>query len=175
MPSSAASASATPRLATPVDFAAVLALNAGSVQFLSPLDAERLRRLDAQAERHWVVEDADRVLAFMLVFREGADYDSVNYRWFAARYPRFLYVDRIVVSPSARGRGIAAGLYRQAFAHAAASGMPWVAAEYDIAPPNPVSARFHASFGFREVGRQAVAGGSKSVTLQLAPVVDAAG
>ncbi|MEZ5478989.1 MAG: hypothetical protein R3E95_16365 [Thiolinea sp.] len=39
--------------------------------------------------------------------------------------------------------------------------------EYDLEPPNPASARFHAGFGFREVGRQTVAGGKKQVSLQV--------
>lgn len=163
-----------PRLATPADFDSVLALNTESERFLSPLDAARLAQLDAEAERHWVIEAAGRVVAFVLVFRERADYDSVNYRWFVARCPKFLYVDRIVVSPTYRGRGIAAQLYRQVFEHAAASGVPWVAAEYDIEPPNPGSAHFHAALGFREVGRQAVADGRKSVTLQVTLADDSA-
>jgi hypothetical protein len=160
----------TARLATPADFDAVLALNAESEHFLSPLTAARLARLHDQSERHWAIEAAGHVVGFAMVFREGTDYDSVNYRWFAARYPRFLYVDRIVVAAGHQGRGIGAQLYRLVFDHAAASGVPWVAAEYDVLPPNAASANFHARLGFREVGRQSVADGRKTVTLQLAPV-----
>jgi predicted GNAT superfamily acetyltransferase len=42
-----------------------------------------------------------------------------------------------------------------------------VACEYDVEPPNDASARFHARFGFGEVGRQRLAGG-KQVSLQMA-------
>lgn len=159
----------TARQATPADFDAVLALNAESEHFLSPLTAARLARLHDLSERHWVIEVAGCVVAFVMAFREGADYDSVNYRWFAARYPRFLYVDRVVVAASHQGRGLGAQLYRLVFAHAAATGVPWIAAEYDVLPPNPASANFHRRLGFREVGRQAVTDGRKTVTLQLAP------
>ena len=32
--------------------------------------------------------------------------------------------------------------------------LPVVTCEFDIEPPNPVSAGLHATFGFREVGQQ---------------------
>jgi len=48
--------------------------------------------------------------------------------------------------------------------------VPVVTCEYDVDPPNPGSERFHTRFGFREVGRQVVAGGKKSVSLQAAIV-----
>jgi hypothetical protein len=43
-----------------------------------------------------------------------------------------------------------------------------VAAEFDVDPPNPASARFHAKFGFHEVGRQVVPYGMKEVSMQAA-------
>jgi predicted GNAT superfamily acetyltransferase len=154
----------------PDDAAAVLALNAASVSVLSPLDADALARLAAQAASFRVVAEGGRVDAFLLALREGADYASPNYRWFAARHPRFVYIDRIVVAADARGGGLGATLYADLFAHARAHGVPWLACEFDIDPPNPASARFHARFGFQEVGRQRVAGGAKEVSLQMAAV-----
>ena len=47
---------------------------------------------------------------------------------------------------------------------------PVVTCGFDIEPPNPVSAGLHATFGFREVGQQPVAGGTMTVALQVAPV-----
>jgi predicted GNAT superfamily acetyltransferase len=158
------------RPATPADLPAVLVLNEQSVQFLSPLSAERLARLHGLAALHCVVEQGGVVIAFLLAFREGTDYDSVNYTWFAERYARYLYIDRIVVAPDARARGAGSALYEHAFAHAARAAVPMLACEFDIQPANPASARFHARFGFREVGRQSVAGGSKRVSLQAADV-----
>ena len=48
--------------------------------------------------------------------------------------------------------------------------LPAVTCEFDIAPPNPVSAGLHGKFGFREVGQQLVAGDTNAVSLQAAPV-----
>jgi len=158
------------RPASPADFPSVLALNEESVQFLSPLTAERLLQLHEQAALHQVVEDEGQVVAFLLAFRDGARYDSVNYQWFASRYASFLYIDRVVVSQRLQAKGAGSALYRQAFAFAATAGMPLLTCEFDVEPPNPISERFHARFGFHEVGRQLVANGKKVVSLQAAPV-----
>ena len=156
------------RPATRADFSTALALNEQSVQFLSPLSARRLARLHAASALHCVAEQDGCVIAFLLAFREGADYDSVNYAWFAQRYPRFLYIDRVVVALDSRAHGTGSALYAHAFKHAAQAGVPILACEFDLEPANPVSERFHAKFGFREVGRQWVAGGRKRVSLQTA-------
>ncbi len=158
------------RAAVAADFPALLALNAESVHFLSPLDAARLRRLHTQAAYHRVVEMQGRVAAFLLALREGADYDSPNYRWFAQRYPRFLYVDRVVVARAAQGQGLGAKLYDDIIAVAAASGVAQLTCEFDLDPPNPASARFHQRHGFHEVGTQWLGAGKKQVSLQVREV-----
>jgi predicted GNAT superfamily acetyltransferase len=152
------------------DFGQILALNAESVNFLSPLDEVRLRHLHDQAAYHRVVDDDGTIGAFLLAFREGADYDSPNYAWFAREYPQFLYIDRIVVSMIARGRGLGAQLYNDIIAFASQSRIDKLTCEFDIDPPNPASAKFHAYFGFREVGRQRIGDGKKEVSLQVRPV-----
>ena len=163
------------RDATAEDFDAVLALNHESVRFLSPMDGERLAMLHREACYHRVALLQGQVVAFLLAFREGSSYDSPNYRWFAQAYPRFLYVDRVVVSNAAQGRGLGQRFYEDLFAHARAIQAPLVACEIDHDPPNPVSQRFHQRFGFEEVGRQAVAGGRKTVSLQITRALHAPG
>ena len=160
------------RDARPDDFPEILALNAESVHFLSPLDAMRLRHLHAQAAYHRVVEREGKIAAFLLAFREGVDYDSLNYRWFAQNFPRFLYIDRIVVAGSARGLGFGAQLYDDILVFAAATNAARLTAEFDIEPPNPVSAAFHQRYGFREVGTQWLGGGKKQVSLQARELGD---
>lgn len=158
------------RDARPADFPAILDLNEAFVAVLSPLDGKRLARLHAHAALHRVIENEERIEAFLLAFREGADYDSPNYRWFAQRYARFLYVDRIVVAADIHARGAGSMLYRDAIALARRDAVPIITCEFDIEPPNPASARFHASQGFREVGRQQLHGGRKTVSLQALDV-----
>ena len=152
------------------DFAAILALNAASVHSLSPLSHERLEQLHEASALHLVVENDQKVVAFFLAMGENANYDSVNYQWFASRYRSFLYIDRIVVSQSARASGVGSRLYNYALDFAAKTGLDLLTCEFDVDPPNEVSERFHARFGFREVGRQRYGASKKQVALQTLAV-----
>ncbi len=154
------------RDSTESDFAALLRLNAESEHFLSPLSLPRLQLLYGQAWYRRVICLDEAVLGFLWAFRQGADYDSPNYRWFAARHAHFLYIDRVVIETAARGRGLAARLYEDLVTRARGQGIGRITCEFDVDPPNEASRRFHERFGFREVGRQRVAAGKKAVSLQ---------
>ena len=154
------------------DFSAILALNMESEHFLSPMDAPRLSHLHREAAYHRVLEAGSAVAAFLLAFREGADYDSPNYRWFAKRYDSFLYIDRIVVSASQQGNRLGTALYEDFFAFARRAGIATVTCEFYVKPANEISWRFHAGFGFREVGTQWLGGGKKQVSLQVRELGD---
>lgn len=158
------------RPAALADFPCIVALNAAQVEHTSVMDLARLQFLHERACWHRVAEVDGAVAAFLLVFREGADYPNPNYGWFAARYPRFLYVDRVVVDAAFHGRGLGALLYCDLFEHARSLGAPAITCEFNIVPPNAASAAFHARFGFEEVGRQWLDEGRKQVSLQAASV-----
>ena len=111
-----------------------------------------------------------RVAAFLLAIRENALYPNDNYAWFAARFPQFVYVDRIVVSTYFKGRNIGSMLYDDLFSYARSQAIRTVTCEYNIQPPNPASQRFHNKFGFLELGTQWVAHGTKLVSLQAAQI-----
>jgi len=160
------------RDAVAADADRILTLNTAEVEQTSAMDRARLDELAALAYRFTVAEADGRVLAFLLAMDHAAAYDNDNFRWFAARYPRFAYVDRIVVDAAAAGMGIGGRLYRDLLAHARERGLERVVCEYNLEPPNPASQAFHDRFGFVEVGQQHVAGGTKLVSLQqlvLAP------
>lgn len=133
------------------------------------MSPERLALLNGQATYHRVVSTDGGVEAFLLAFREGTHHDSPKYLWFVGRYPSFLYVDRVVVAGTAQGKGLGSLLYNDLFAYARRIGVPRVVCEFDVEPPNEASRRFHAKFGFREVGRQSAGGGTKWVSMQVAP------
>ena len=101
---------------------------------------------------------------------QDADYDSPNFLWFKARYPRFVYVDRIAVAAAARGRGHARSLYGDLFGAALAKGHKVVVCEVNSDPPNPASDAFHAALGFSEVGQAAIHGGKKTVRYFARPL-----
>lgn len=138
----------------------LLTLNNAHAAELSLLDAGRLAHLLRQALWAASIGDAD---AFMVMLDQSADHDSPNHRWFRNRYPRFAYVDRIVVSPAARGRGLARTLYAAAMQAAAAAGHTAITAEVNSDPPNPASDALHAALGFQQVGTASIHGGAKTV------------
>jgi predicted GNAT superfamily acetyltransferase len=155
------------RDATARDRDAILALNLESEALMSPMDAARLAELAAMATYLRVSEDERGVAAFLLAFREGAAYDSPNYRWFADRFPRFIYVDRIAVAGDRQGRGLGPAMYADLFAFAIHHDVPRVVCEYYSLPLNLPSQRFHERAGFRQVGSQWLPNG-KQVSFQEA-------
>ena len=159
------------RDAEPRDFPAVVALNASEVSHTSAMDPARLHQLHGYACYHKVVEIDGVVGAFLLAMREGCGYLNANFEWFAARYPSFLYVDRIVVGAGHQGLRLGSLLYRDLFEFARAQGIPVVACEYNLVPPNEPSRIFHDKFGFKQVGSQWLDGGTIQVSLQVASVV----
>jgi uncharacterized protein len=144
--------------------AAMLALNNSHAVALSWLAPEKLQYLAAHAFLARRIGDLD---AFILAFDQDAPYDSPNFLWFRARYPRFVYVDRIVVASSARGRGYARVLYRDLFDQASRTGHERVVCEVNARPPNPESDAFHATLGFAEVGSASIHNDSKIVRYLL--------
>jgi predicted GNAT superfamily acetyltransferase len=139
---------------------ALLALNNAHAVELSWLESERFTHLVEQA----FVARRVGVDALLLTFDQAADYDSPNYLWFRERYSRFVYVDRVVVSGAARGRGLARKLYADLFDAARAAGHQRIVCEVNSDPPNPASDAFHAQLGFAPVGTAAIHGGAKTVT-----------
>jgi predicted GNAT superfamily acetyltransferase len=102
----------------------------------------------------------------MVMFEEGSDYASRNYRWFAEHLDSFAYADRVVVAPDARRRGLGRLLYEHAIQHA---GDRPLAAQVNTRPRNEGSLAFHDGMGFTEAGRLTHDGGAKEVVMLLRP------
>lgn len=136
---------------TRADWPALLALNHASARELSELDEPRLERLLALAHGCLVAEVGGSPVAFALAVAPGSDYDSENYRWFAARFERFLYLDRVAVADGMRRRGIATRLYDAM--EATAAPFARMVCEVNVRPPNPASLAFHAARGYLEIGQ----------------------
>ena len=143
---------------------ALLALNNAHAQELSWLEPEKLQHIAAHAFRTGRIGEVD---AFILALDQDAPYDSPNFHWFRDRYPRFVYVDRIVVASAARGRGYARLLYEDLFDLAAAAGHTRVVSEVNSRPANLQSDAFHAALGFAEVGSASIHNDSKTVRYLL--------
>ncbi len=142
-----------------LDRAALLALNNAHAVELSWLEPEQFDLMLAQASYARGVGPA---AASLIAFDQDSAYAGQHFAWFRARYPRFVYVDRVVVDPSWRGRGLARALYADLFTRL---GRGLVGCEVNSEPPNPASDAFHASLGFLPVG--GASGGGKTVRYML--------
>jgi uncharacterized protein len=151
----------SPRAIRAEDEAAFLALNNAHAAELSLLDGSSLGALLNGAFYARCVGSIEAVL--IALDQTHPAYASPNYLWFKARYPRFIYVDRIVTAEAARGKGHAKRLYADLFEKASASGHDLIVCEVNSDPPNPASDRFHAALGFEEVGAAEIHGGAKTV------------
>jgi predicted GNAT superfamily acetyltransferase len=149
---------------TAADYPEILEVNESGLPHVNRISVDDLAKFAEQSHYFKVARDEGRIGAFLLAFSEQAAYDSPNFLWFRDRYPRFVYIDRIVVAPSLRRSGIGRLLYadleREASAHA-----PDLTCEVNLEPPNPSSLVFHERSGFIEVGRQHTGGGEKFVCL----------
>jgi uncharacterized protein len=160
------------------DEAAILALNRAHVAETSTLEAAELRSLLAQA---FHVGTCDRGReAFLIALDQDAVYLSPNFLWFKSRHERFVYIDRIIVAPAQRGRGLARLLYEELITAAARARHTLIGCEVNMEPPNPASDAFHAALGFAEAGRAVLPGGAKRVRyltrgIPLTPEVAPAG
>ena len=102
-------------------------------------------------------------LAFLVGFHQDCDYDNPNFRWLRSRFPRFNYIDRVVVSEAARGQGVARELYGAFEAEARANNRERLVCEINSEPANPASDSFHQALGFKPVGEQRLEGKGKTV------------
>jgi predicted GNAT superfamily acetyltransferase len=141
-----------------------LALNNAHATELSPLTLHEFHRLIQASFSAASIEDA---AAFLIAFDQDADYASANFLWFRERYERFVYVDRVVTSPLARGKGYAKALYADLFQRVKEAGHSRIVCEVNLIPPNPASDAFHAALGFSEVGRASIHDGGKTVRYLL--------
>lgn len=160
----------TLRPATAADHAAVLALNNSQVPHVNALTADEFETIVALSAHFTVAEDPEGLLGFVLCIPSGTSYWSGNYQWFAERYERFLYLDRVAVSPRLRRGGVGRALYDQL--HRAQRGR-WshIALEVNLRPPNPVSVAFHEALGYEAVGVREYADGLNAVQMFLRALV----
>lgn len=151
------------RAADLLDEPHILSLNETNVVATAPLSASALRNLLSMAFRARVYGRHGHLHGFLIALDETAPSESPNFRWFRERLPRFVYVDRVVVSDVARRRGLGRALYQDLATASQQAGQRFLCCEVNVDPPNPVSDAFHASMGFAEMGRALLAGSQKSV------------
>ncbi|WP_394829612.1 GNAT family N-acetyltransferase [Pendulispora albinea] len=129
----------------PKDFPLLLRINNDHAMEVNELTRERLEELVGLSARARVV---DAGLGFLLAFDQTTPVQGPNHAWFLEREPAFFYIDRVVVVPEARGRGLARRLYEDL----AAAGDRVLCAEVNLEPPNHPGLAFHERLGFVPCG-----------------------
>ncbi|MGI9608690.1 MAG: GNAT family N-acetyltransferase [Acidimicrobiia bacterium] len=153
------------RTYTAADADAMLTLNTANVPDVGPMDADKLELLVAEATLFEIFELDGEICGALVALCEGTRYGSPNYQWFSERHAQFIYVDRIMLSPATRGRGIGVEFYDRVAERGRRDGKPVMCAEVNTVPPNPRSLRFHEQFGFAEVGRERPYGTDEEVAM----------
>jgi predicted GNAT superfamily acetyltransferase len=153
---------------TPADLFELHGLNQANVPHVGSLTTKELERVLSQTALALGLWDDVGLAGMVLAMEPSSSYPSPNFKWFVAKYERFLYVDRIAVADRARGRGLGRRLYEAVFAEAGRRGLERVTCEVNTLPPNPDSLAFHAKLGFERVGDVAHVKGEKEVTMLAA-------
>jgi predicted GNAT superfamily acetyltransferase len=149
--------SANPRIRdfAPDDLDPVWRLNEAAVDAVSSVTRDQMLALVGMSRDVLVIDDGDEIIGFCNTFNPGANYNSINYRWFSERYAEFVYLDRIVIAESHRNRGLGALLYSEVERRMQVSDAPdLLTCEVNFDPPNEGSLRFHKRIGFLPLGRQ---------------------
>ena len=148
------------------DLDAALILNESVVPDVNSIDLQQMRWFADNDAYFRVFMSGEDLAAFLIGLRPATEYASPNYRWFCDHYDDFGYVDRVAVATFARRRGMASRLYDD-FVESLPGDVSVLSCEVNINPPNESSMRFHARYGFNQVGSQKVEGGAKEVALMV--------
>ncbi|MEM6899589.1 MAG: GNAT family N-acetyltransferase [Pseudomonadota bacterium] len=138
------------------DLASLHAINVASEPGVGAVTKDRLAEIISMGRCDVAVDESGAALGFVLLHPPNAEYDGSNFHWFADRYESFVYVDRIAVTPAARGQKIGDQLYTYAFSTFTGDAL-LIGCEVNSVPPNPASLRFHKRLGFEEVGAHSFA------------------
>jgi predicted GNAT superfamily acetyltransferase len=156
------------RIYAPAEAQAITALNNSEVPHVSRITHSELLHLAQQAKYLKIAETPTRkIVGFLLALDETAVYDSLNFLWFKKRYPKFIYIDRIVIAPSHQRRGLGKSFYEDLNTFASLQSRSLITCEVNLRPENPESLSFHKTLGFRQVGTQDTEGGKKTVSLMV--------
>lgn len=138
----------------------ILKNNQEFVDWLSPLEALELAALLQSASYARQIEAGQGVL---IAFTSENIYKSENVDWLQARFDNFVYIDRVIISGNAQGKGYGARLYDDVEVFARENGYTHIVCEVNTVPDNPGSHIFHEKRGFKVCGEADINAGAKRV------------
>ena len=152
---------------TAADVPALLALNNAEAERVNALTEDALAGLLNFAFAARITTDGQ---AFLIAFDHATPPQGPNHAWFTARESYFAYVDRVVVAPGARGKGVARALYDDLAKIAKADMTNLLVCEGNLDPPNPESLAFHERLGFTACGEAVDRRNGKRVQYMRKPI-----
>jgi len=142
-------------LPLPVEYAALNAMwliNQANIPEVGDIPTiEEFKTLTTMSSHLIVINQDEETVGFIILMREKEEYQSLNYKFFTAKYDEFLYVDRVAIKDGFRRQGLGKMIYDEVFKLAAKIKTD-VCCEVNTLPRNDASLAFHAEFGFQEVG-----------------------
>jgi len=136
-------------------------MNTEFVHWLSPLDDDDLDYILARASYQQQIHDGGGVL---LGYGHDVDYPNhENIAWLRGYFDNFFYIDRVIVSAQAHGKGLGKQLYDDVAHFAARQSYNRLVCEVNTRPNNPVSHAFHLAMGFTVTGEAEYADGHAAV------------
>jgi len=137
-----------------VQLQSIYNLNQANTPEVGSLESmQHLKQLIEFSSYNLLVLKEDEIIGFIICMREGAAYESENYKFFAKRLKKFLYVDRVAIDEQHRRAGLGQAIYENIFSQASNNSLP-IALEVNTQPANQPSLNFHEKMGFDRVGNK---------------------
>jgi uncharacterized protein len=140
------------RRAQVADMDAIRALTTEGMPGVSTFEPNELEWAFEHADGIWIAEANNQVMGYVLTFGSRVLYDGEEFQWFQRNMDSFLYIDRIALAATARGKSLGRTLYNQVSTFAREKGYPRLVCEVNLEPPNPNSLAFHKALGFETIG-----------------------
>ena len=112
-----------------------------------------LSKLIKMSAINFYVLEGNKIIGFVICFRENSEYKSPNYKYFKNKEDKFLYIDRVVIKSHYRRMGLGTRAYKYLDETAAKDSLP-ICCEVNSIPLNQISLNFHAKNGFIKVGER---------------------
>ena len=147
------------------DYGELLALNESCVPHVNSIGMDEIAFFHKSAHKFIKIVENGKLAGFVIALTPGISYQSLNYQWFCRELPGFLYIDRILVHPDFRRRGVATYIYDYLERTAIEDTIDCLCCEVNLIPANPESLALHGRLGFIQKATQQTEGGAKEVSL----------
>jgi hypothetical protein len=134
------------------DLKSIYDLNQANVPEVGSLeDTSALSELIRMSSFNLSIKLNDEIVGYIICFKEGSKYQSLNYKFFQESIDEFLYIDRVAIKDGFRGQGLGTMIYDSIYVEANKINVPLLC-EVNTRPVNEPSLKFHAKMGFKECG-----------------------